>query len=196
MRGWPQPASRLRFEQDGNGLERWFDVYATRLGGPGSDQVAILFTDITERKRSEQDLRRLAAELAETDRRKTEFLATLAHELRNPLAPLTNGLQLMRMAANNPEVQEKAREMMERQLSHMVRLVDDLLDIARITSGKVELQEGARRRCRSVLSSAVETSMPLIDCGRPYAEGARCRTQPLPMEADADPAGAGGEQPA
>ena len=88
----------VRFEQYGSGLGRWFDVYATRLGGPGSDKVAILFSDITDRKRAEEDLRRLAAELAEIDRRKTEFLATLAHELRNPLAPLTNGLQLMRMA--------------------------------------------------------------------------------------------------
>ena len=152
IRGLPQPAMGYAFEQYGSGLGRWFDIYATRLGGPGSDKVAILFNDITDRKRAEENLRRLASELAETDRRKTEFLATLAHELRNPLAPLTNGLQLMRMAADNPQAQERAREMMERQLRHLVRLVDDLLDIARISSGKVELKKervDAARRARA-----------------------------------------------
>jgi len=154
----------IRFEEYGAALGRWFDVYATRLGGPGSDKVAILFSDISERKRTEENLRQLATELAETDRRKTEFLATLAHELRNPLAPLTNGLQLMRRAANNPQAQERAREMMERQLKHLVRLVDDLLDIARISSGKVELKK-ERVALKNVLSSAVETSMPLVNAG-------------------------------
>ena len=151
----------VRFEEYGSALGRWFDVYATRLGGPGSDKVAILFNDISERKRTEENLRQLATELAEIDRRKTEFLATLAHELRNPLAPLTNGLQLLRRAMNNPPAQERAREMMERQLKHLVRLVDDLLDIARISSGKVELKK-ERVTLKNVLSSAVETSMPLI----------------------------------
>jgi PAS domain S-box-containing protein len=151
-----------RFESEARGMGRWFDVYATRLGGPGSNRVAILFNDITERKRTEEDLRRLAAELAETDRRKTEFLATLAHELRNPLAPLTNGLQLMRLAGSSAQQQERVRDMMERQLRHLVRLVDDLLDIARISSGKVELKR-ERVTLKSVLSSAVETSTPALN---------------------------------
>ena len=154
----------VRFEDYSAALGRWFDVYATRLGEPGSDKLAILFNDISERKRTEENLRQLASELAEIDRRKTEFLATLAHELRNPLAPLTNGLQLMRRAVNNPQAQERAREMMERQLKHLVRLVDDLLDIARISSGKVELKK-ERIALKAVLSSAVETSMPLITAG-------------------------------
>ncbi len=143
-----------RFENEAKAMGRWFDVYAARLGGPGSAKVAILFNNITERRRSQQNLQRLAAELAETDRRKTEFLATLAHELRNPLAPISNGLQLMRMAAGNPQTQEKAREMMERQLRHLVRLVDDLLDIARISSGKVDLKK-ERVAFKSVLDSAL-----------------------------------------
>lgn len=151
----------VRFENEAKALHRWFDVYATRLGGTGSDKVAILFDDITERRRSEEDLRRLAAELAETDRLKTEFLATLAHELRNPLAPISNGLQLMRVAAGDVQAQEKARDMMERQLRHLVRLVDDLLDIARISSGKVELRK-ERVDLQTVLGSAIETSMPLL----------------------------------
>jgi PAS domain S-box-containing protein len=151
----------VRFENEARAMGRWFDVYASRLGGPGSTKVAILFNDITQRRRSQEDLKRLAAELAETDRRKTEFLATLAHELRNPLAPISNGLQLMRMAAGNPQAQEKAREMMERQLKHLVRLVDDLLDIARISSGKVDLKK-ERVTLKSVLNAAVESSMPLL----------------------------------
>jgi PAS domain S-box-containing protein len=151
----------VRFEQEAKALERWFDVYATRVGGPGSRRVAVLFSDITQRKSTEESLRRLAAELAETDRRKTEFLATLAHELRNPLAPLTNGLQLMRMAPGNAQAHEKARDMMDRQLRHLVRLVDDLLDIARISSGKVELKKESVS-LKGILASAVETSMPLI----------------------------------
>jgi signal transduction histidine kinase/ActR/RegA family two-component response regulator len=154
----------VRFEREAKAMGRWFDVYATRLGGPGSLRVAVLFNDITERKRTEENLRRLAGELAETDRRKTEFLATLAHELRNPLAPLTNGLHLMRVAADNRPAQDKARGMMERQLRHLVRLVDDLLDIARISSGKVELKK-ERVSLKGVLASAVETSMPLLAAG-------------------------------
>ena len=154
----------IRFEREAKAMGRWFDVYATRLGGPGSGRVAILFNDITERKRTEENLRRLAAELAETDRRKTEFLATLAHELRNPLAPLTNGLQLMRLEGGSPQQHEKVRGMMERQLRHLVRLVDDLLDIARISSGKVELKK-ERLALKTVLATAVETSMPLLHSG-------------------------------
>jgi PAS domain S-box-containing protein len=151
----------LRIENEAKALNRWYDVHAVRLGGDaGSDRVAVLFNDITERRQSEENLRRLAAELAETDRLKTEFLATLAHELRNPLAPLSNGLQLMRMAAD-PQALEKARGMMERQLKHLVRLVDDLLDIARISSGKVDLRK-QRTDLKAVLASAVETSMPLV----------------------------------
>ena len=151
----------VRFENEAKALNRWYDVYAVRLGGAaGSDRLAILFNDITQRRRSEESLRRLAAELAETDRLKTEFLATLAHELRNPLAPISNGLQLMRMAAN-PQAMERARDMMERQLKHLVRLVDDLLDVARISSGKVELRK-ERADLKAVLASAVETSMPLV----------------------------------
>ena len=152
----------VRFEAEGKALGRWFDVYATRLGGPGSAKVAILFNDITERKRTQENLERLAAELAETDRRKTEFLATLAHELRNPLAPLSNGLQLMRMASGNPQSQDKAREMMERQLKQLVHLVDELLDMARISSGKVDLKK-ERVALKCVLDSAVESSMTLVN---------------------------------
>jgi PAS domain S-box-containing protein len=155
----------MRFVNEAQGLGRWYDVYATRLGGPGSRKVAILFSDITARRRTEEELRRLAEELALADRRKNEFLATLAHELRNPLAPLRNGLRVMRVAADNPRAVASARDMMERQLAHMVHLVDDLLDVARIRSGKLELRP-LRIELKTVVASAVETSLPQVEAGR------------------------------
>ena len=155
----------VRFESEAAAMERWFDVYATRLGGPGSRRVALLFSDITRRKESEATLRKLASDLAEADRRKTEFLATLAHELRNPLAPIRSGLSVMRLKGDSPASVARVREMMERQVGHMVHLIDDLLDIARISGGKLELKK-ERADLRAVLSSAVETSLPLIEHGQ------------------------------
>jgi CheY-like chemotaxis protein len=118
--------------------------------------------DITERKQAEEALRDSARQLIEADRRKDEFLATLAHELRNPLAPLRNGLQVMRLAKDNPEAVESARNMMDRQLAQMVRLVDELLDLSRISRGRVELVK-ERVSLETVLRQAVETSRPAID---------------------------------
>jgi len=155
----------VRFENEAAAMGRWFDVYATRIGGPGSHQVAVLFSDISARRRSEEQLRQLAADLSDADRRKTEFLATLAHELRNPLAPIRSGLGVMRLAGDNQAAVLKVREMMERQVGHMVHLIDDLLDIARISGGKLELK-CERTDLKRVLASAVETSMPLIDAAR------------------------------
>jgi signal transduction histidine kinase len=108
--------------------------------------------------------RQLTEALWQADRHKDEFLATLAHELRNPLAPLRNGLEILKMTAAGPAA-DKAREMMDRQLGHMVRLVDDLLDISRLSQGKLELRR-KRVELRTVVESGVETSRPLIDAGR------------------------------
>jgi PAS domain S-box-containing protein len=171
-----------RFVREAKAMKRWFDVYASRLGGQGSDLVAILFSDITQRLVAEQDMRRLNDELAQANRRKTEFLATLAHELRNPLAPLSNGLHLMRMATTKPELLEKTRQMMERQIQHMVHLVDDLLDVARISTGKVELRR-QRIDLKDVVATAVETSASLVDAGG-HKLTVEVVPQPLPMEAD------------
>jgi signal transduction histidine kinase/ActR/RegA family two-component response regulator len=105
---------------------------------------------------------RLVKDLMDADRRKDEFLATLAHELRNPLAPIRNGLQIIRLAGGEGATVEKARPMMERQLDQMVRLVDDLLDVSRISRGKLELRKD-RVDLAAVLASAVEASRPLIE---------------------------------
>ena len=114
-----------------------------------------VLVDITERKQAEDLLR-------EADRRKSEFLAMLAHELRNPLAPLRNGLQIVRLAHHDRPAVDQAREMMERQLAHMVRLIDDLLDLSRITNGKIELRK-ERIDLGAAVQDAVETSRPVIE---------------------------------
>jgi signal transduction histidine kinase len=104
---------------------------------------------------------RLLHSLKEADRRKDEFLATLSHELRNPLAPLRNSLHLLRMAGLDPK-SSAVQQMMERQVNHMVRLVDDLLEVSRISRGTLELRR-ERVELAAIVRSAVETSQPLID---------------------------------
>lgn len=110
--------------------------------------------DITDQK--------LAAEaLRESDRRKDEFLATLAHELRNPLAPLRSGLEIMRNATEEPQLAAETRQTMERQLSHLVAMVDDLLDVSRITKGKLKLRN-EDVRLSDVIQDAVEVCRPAV----------------------------------
>lgn len=118
--------------------------------------------DITERKRLEDNLRVLAADLSENDRRKNEFLATLAHELRNPLAPMTNMLEVLKRSDGNADVLKRAHETIERQLGQMVRLVDDLLDLNRITHDRLELRR-TEVALSSVIQQAVEVARPHID---------------------------------
>ncbi len=114
--------------------------------------------EMTERKAAEDALR-----LA--DRRKDEFLATLAHELRNPLAPLINGLHILRAKDTNPAIAANAKSVMERQLKQMVRLVDDLLDVSRITTGKLTISK-TRIDVQSIMRDAVEASRGFIEnCG-------------------------------
>ncbi len=173
----------IRFANEYTGLNRWFEVYAFRVGGAGSRRVGVLFTDITRRKQAEADRERLVGQLRDADRRKDEFLATLAHELRNPLAPLRNGLQVMKLAAGDAGAVEQARGMMERQLGQMVRLVDDLLDVSRITRGKLQLRR-ERVDLASAVRSAVETARPLIEAS---AHELAVRLPPEPVPLDGDP---------
>lgn len=142
-----------------DGQYRWFQTRGVPVRDE-SGKIVYWFgtcTDIEDHKRAEETLK-------EADRRKDEFLATLAHELRNPLAPLRNGLELMRLAQDNQEMLEQARAMMDRQLGQMVRLIDDLLDVSRISRGRIELRR-ERVELAEVLRQAIETSRPLIEAG-------------------------------
>jgi PAS domain S-box-containing protein len=126
-------------------------------------------------------LKEVEEELREADRRKDEFLATLAHELRNPLAPIRNALSALRLAAGTRGAD--GIEMLERQVDQMVRLVDDLLEVSRITRGKIELRR-ERVELAAVLRAAVETSRPLIDASRHGLE-LSLPDEPLVLDADA-----------
>jgi PAS domain S-box-containing protein len=117
--------------------------------------AVLIFRDISERRRSEQVL-------LDADRRKDEFLATLAHELRNPLAPIRNAMRIISARADADANVGKAKEVVERQLKHMVRLIDDLMDVSRITRGKLELHR-ERIDVEVAVKMAVETSQPFLD---------------------------------
>ena len=125
----------------------------------------------------------LIRRLRDTDHRKDEFLATLAHELRNPLAPIRNALEIMRVdGRDRSAVEQTARTMIERQLEQMVRLVDDLLDVNRITRGRLELRK-ERVDLAQAIKSAVETSRPLIDAAR-HSLDLELPSQPVYLDAD------------
>ncbi len=135
-----------------------------------------LQNEVEQRKRAEEALR-------EADRRKDEFLAMLAHELRNPLAPIRNALEVMKQSDAAPEALRQTREMMERQVQVMARLVEDLLDVSRITRGKVELRKGLVD-LRAVVDRAVETARPLIEA-RGHEFTMDLPPESLPVEGDA-----------
>ncbi len=126
---------------------------------PGPDGKPALIggmaVDVTDRLKMEQSLQ-------EADRRKDEFLATLAHELRNPLAPISNALHILRLSGDLPPAAERMRDIMDRQVNHLVRLVEDLLEVSRVTRGKIELRKEPVELAR-VIDSAVDTSRPLIE---------------------------------
>jgi PAS domain S-box-containing protein len=145
----------VRVSKQGRRLDISLTISPVRDASGAIVAASKVARDITDRKRAEAALR-------EADKRKEQFIALLAHELRNPLAPLRNSLNTMRLASGDREVIDSARAMMERQLSHMVRLVDDLLDISRISQNKFELR-CSRVALADVVSSAVETARPLID---------------------------------
>ncbi|SFQ65112.1 His Kinase A (phospho-acceptor) domain-containing protein [Variovorax sp. OK605] len=116
-------------------------------------------------RRRQYELRKILEDLSEADKRKTEFLATLAHELRNPLAPLSTALAILKRKTLAPEAALPYYELMGRQVEHMVRLVNDLMEVSRITRGKIELQLG-ELALDQVIRGAVELSRPLMDAGR------------------------------
>jgi PAS domain S-box-containing protein len=134
-----------------------------------------VFHDVTERKRAEEALR-------EADRRKDEFLAMLAHELRNPLAPIRNAAEVLRFFGSSEPRIEWCREVIDRQVGHLTRLVDDLLDVSRITRGKVTLQK-ERIELATAVARAVETVRPLIE-SRGHRLVLSLSERPVLVEAD------------
>jgi two-component system CheB/CheR fusion protein len=139
-----------------DGAYRWFRVKGSPItDGSRAVQWVGTCTDIHEQ-------RRLVDALRDADRRKDEFLAMLAHELRNPLAPIRNAVTVMALAEDDREAQRWSREVIDRQVRHLSNLVDDLLDVSRITQGKITLTK-APLAVRTFLSTAVEASRPLID---------------------------------
>ena len=159
--------SQFRTTRSDNGGVIWLEERGHAIAREPGEPVRLVgvVMDITERKVGEEERDLLVARLGEQDERKDEFLATLAHELRNPLAPLSNGLQLLNLMPDANSAVARTRAMMERQLSLMVRLVDDLMDVSRITRGKVELHRSMIDLAQ-VVRQAVETSRPLIDGSR------------------------------
>jgi PAS domain S-box-containing protein len=127
-----------------------------------ADRDLALAMDLAHRASVAIENTQLYQALREADRRKDEFLATLAHELRNPLAPIRNSLQILKMPRVDAATIERSRDMMERQMHHLVRLVDDLLDVSRVMKGKIDLRR-ERVEIAAVVSRAVETVQPLAD---------------------------------
>jgi len=132
----------------------WVEVRAY----PTPQGLAVYFRDVTDRKRAEEHLR-------EADRKKNEFLAILAHELRNPLAPLRNGLHILKRHPDLDPTVSDTISMMDRQMTHLVRLVDDLLDVSRITRGRFELRQ-RKVLLTEVLANAVESTRATIESSR------------------------------
>lgn len=155
-----------------DGIEGWFHVVASPLEGA----VAAWYADVSERKHQEQALR-------EADRRKDEFLATLAHELRNPLAPIRQAAVISKMAKATEAQKRWSHEVIERQVQHMALLLDDLLDVSRITRGRLELRT-QRTELKQVIDAAVETARPFIDTKR---QSLTIEVPEDPVIFDADP---------
>ena len=152
----------VRFRNFKTGQGRWMVYKVLKLSDAAGRTMAIgtVSHDVTGRKMLEDSLRKVAADLSEANRRKNEFLATLSHELRNPLAPLTHMLEVLKRGGEQPELRERAVETMKRQLGQLVRLVDDLLDLNRITHNRIELRKGPVD-LSTVIRQAAEAWRPL-----------------------------------
>jgi len=143
------------------------------------DELAVM---IVENKRLLEESRQYAYALQEADRRKDEFLATLAHELRNPLAPILSAVQLLGLSDDVDKETSEVLEIIERQVNHMVRLVDDLLEVSRITSGKIQLQLNPID-LNDVIRNAIETSLPLLEGGN-HSFSVNLDETPIKIEGD------------
>jgi PAS domain S-box-containing protein len=145
------------------GVVEYYEWRLDRITLPdGQRGLVCYFRDISAQVAARKAVEESREALKEADRRKDEFLATLAHELRTPLAPIHNALQILRLAGPDGAVARSVHDMMERQVNHMVRLVDDLMEVSRISRGKLDLRK-QRVDLAAVVGSAVETTRPLID---------------------------------
>ena len=162
----------VRFRHFKTGEGRWMAFKVQTLPDASGRPIAFatVSQDVTERKRLEENLRTLAANLSEADRRKNEFLAMLAHELRNPLAPLSNAARVLRLPGGDREALRNASGMLERQVGQMARLVDDLLDMSRITRGKIELRK-ERTDARAHRGAGRRSRWPVVSQHEPRIDG-------------------------
>jgi signal transduction histidine kinase len=171
---------------DGSPVTVRFTVSPLPLDGAGA--VACVVTDLTmereqkELRQTQAALRESEARLRDADRRKDEFLATLAHELRNPLAPIRNAIEILRLRSGGDADVRWAQDVIDRQVQRMARLVDELMDLSRITRGQLILRR-ARISLAQVIEAAVETSQPLITQG---AHRLSIRLPAKPVQLDAD----------
>ncbi len=180
--GHAETEIRMRHFRSGAPIWMICTAYVIRDAGGAPEGYATVSRNITERKLAEERLRQATVDLQDANQRKTRFLATLAHELRNPLAPLRTGLDLMQLPGASPEALGRARAMMDRQLRQMVHLIDDLMDIARIDSGKIELKR-QRVALRTIVTTAIEGVMPMVEAAG-HALAVELPDEPLWLDAD------------
>lgn len=154
--------------------------YSLRAGRTTEDEVGELVDSFNAML---AEVQRNADALRIADKRKDEFIATLAHELRNPLAPLANGLEILRVSSADKERSRLVRDMMQRQLKQLVRLVDDLLDVSRITTGRLTIKR-ERIELHSVLTDAIEIARPIIE-GKEHRLAFDIAADKLTVEGDA-----------
>jgi PAS domain S-box-containing protein len=156
---------RVRLRADGEWSYRQVSSAPVRDKAGAVIGAVCVIRDVTEQRRSQEALALSEQRLREADQRKDEFIAMLAHELRNPLVPIRTGIELLKRADEHPQAIREIGPMMERQMVHITRLIDDLLDVSRITSGKIELKRRPVTLC-SLVSGAVDAARTQIQEGR------------------------------
>lgn len=182
-----QDTGYIRYEhlplETSQGLRVEVEIVANAYREDHHKVIQCNIRDITERSRLEKQTQEQASALADLDHRKDEFLAMLGHELRNPLAAITNAVQLLSLQKQEDPIQRQARAIIQRQMGQLIRLVDDLMEVSRITSGRIHLQK-ERTGLNGIVERAVETTRSLMDQHR-HELTVSLSPQPLWLHADA-----------